>query len=140
MTPTKVVNIRRESYDVLIDRRSKWGNPFRLDRDGTRTEVIAKYQVWIQTQPQLLASLSELKGKRLGCWCAPLPCHGDILAELTDEFALFEPYGPAIYECGHCEGKARRIWSDGWGYVVECMKCHRTTGIDYFSQDNQRSE
>jgi len=29
-------------------------------------------------------ALPELKGKRLGCWCAPLPCHGDILRELCE--------------------------------------------------------
>lgn len=85
MALTEVVNIRHESYSVLIDRRTKWGNPFRLDRDGTRAEVIAKYKAWIQTQPQLLASLHELKGQRLGCWCAPLACHGDVLAELADK-------------------------------------------------------
>ena len=31
----------------------------------------------------LLAALPELQGKVLGCWCAPLPCHGDVLVELT---------------------------------------------------------
>jgi len=84
MAQTKVVNIRRgESYDVLIDRRTKWGNPFRIGRDGTRAQVIAKYRDWLYTQPHLLASLGELEGKRLGCWCSPLPCHGDILVALT---------------------------------------------------------
>ena len=85
MAQTKVVNIRHEFYTMLIDRRTKWGNPFQLGQDGTRAEVIAKYRIWIQTQPQLLASLHELKGQRLGCWCAPLPCHGDILAALADK-------------------------------------------------------
>jgi len=84
--PTKVVNMRsKEPYDVRIDRRTKWGNPFRIGPDGTRAEVIAKYRSWIQTQPQLLSSLEELRGKRLGCWCAPLACHGHILAELAEE-------------------------------------------------------
>jgi Domain of unknown function (DUF4326) len=27
---------------------------------------------------------SELKNKTLGCWCKPLPCHGNFLAELAD--------------------------------------------------------
>ena len=26
----------------------------------------------------------ELSGKRLGCFCAPLPCHGDVLAEIAN--------------------------------------------------------
>jgi hypothetical protein len=47
--------------------------------------VIEKYRVWIQTQPQLMAALGELRGKVLGCWCKPLAaCHGDVLAELAD--------------------------------------------------------
>ena len=31
-----------------------------------------------------MAQLPELKGKVLGCWCAPEGCHGDVLAELAD--------------------------------------------------------
>jgi hypothetical protein len=46
--------------------------------------AIAAYADWIQTQPQLLAALPELKGKTLGCWCKPQACHGDILARLAD--------------------------------------------------------
>ena len=84
-TRTVVVNLRHEFYDVRIDRRSKWGNPFRIGPDGTRAEVIAKYRAWIQTQPHLLASLGELNGRRLGCWCAPRPCHGDVLVELAEK-------------------------------------------------------
>jgi hypothetical protein len=26
----------------------------------------------------------ELRGKVLGCWCAPLPCHGHVLACIAD--------------------------------------------------------
>lgn len=77
-----VVNVNRESCEVYIGRPSKWGNPFVIGRDGNREEVIAKYADWIQSQPELLSSLDELRGKSLGCYCAPLPCHGDILEEL----------------------------------------------------------
>jgi hypothetical protein len=31
-----------------------------------------------------MAALPELRGKRLVCYCHPLPCHGDVLAELAD--------------------------------------------------------
>lgn len=88
---TRVVNVCRDVCDVYIGRtvRSRWrdigwGNPFKVGKDGTREEVIEKYHSWIQTQPQLLARLPELKGRRLGCWCAPEPCHGDVLAELAE--------------------------------------------------------
>jgi len=33
----------------------------------------------------LIDSLPELKDKVLGCWCAPEPCHGDVLKELTEQ-------------------------------------------------------
>lgn len=29
--------------------------------------------------------LHNLKGKDLVCWCAPLPCHGDVLLRLANE-------------------------------------------------------
>ena len=73
-----------ESYDVYIGRPSKWGNPFRIGADGTRRDVIEKYRAWIAKRLDLLTSLHELKGKRLGCFCKPQPCHGDVLAELAD--------------------------------------------------------
>jgi len=85
MTKTRVVHCKRAPYDVYIGRPSKWGNPFRIGRDGTRAEVIRKYREWLLQQPDLLAALPELKGKVLGCWCKPLLCHGDVLVELVEE-------------------------------------------------------
>ncbi len=82
---TTVVNMKEEGYDVRIDRKTKWGNPFVLGKDGPREEVIRLYSDWIQDQKHLLDALSELKGKRLGCWCSPAACHGDILAKLADK-------------------------------------------------------
>lgn len=81
---TWVVNIKSGKCDVRIDRSTKWGNPFRIGIDGNRDQVCDKHAEWIQTQPRLLAALGELKGKRLGCWCKPLRCHGDTLAKLAD--------------------------------------------------------
>ena len=80
---TRVVRLS-EPHDVYIGRPSKWGNPFAIGRDGTRLDVIAKYREWIKSQPELIAALPELQGKRLGCYCAPLACHGHVLAELAD--------------------------------------------------------
>lgn len=82
---TAVVHCKRESYDVYIGRPSKWGNPFAIGKDGSREEVIAKYEAWIASRPELLAALPELAGQTLGCWCAPKTCHGDVLARLAGE-------------------------------------------------------
>ena len=81
---TRVVH-KRNPHDVYIGRPSKWGNPFEIGRDGTREEVIQKYEQWIRSQPELIAQLPELKGKTLGCWCKPKACHGDILVKLIRE-------------------------------------------------------
>lgn len=81
--PRRVVHCKRDPHDVYIGRPSKWGNPFEIGKDGSREEVIWKYQNWIRTQPQLLADLHELTGKVLGCWCSPQACHGDVLVKLA---------------------------------------------------------
>ncbi len=64
---------------------SKWHNPFKLGVDGDREAIIDMYRSYILSNPGLMSSLHELKDKRLGCWCKPEPCHGDILIELVDQ-------------------------------------------------------
>ena len=81
--PARVVHCKRDRYEVYIGRPSKWGNPFVITRDGTREQVVAKYRAWVLSRPELVAALPELRGKTLGCWCAPQLCHGDVLAELA---------------------------------------------------------
>ena len=84
MTRTRVVHCKRESYDVYIGRPSKWGNPFKIGKDGTREEVIEKYRNYMQDS-HLLDHIQELKGKTLGCYCKPAACHGDVLVELVEK-------------------------------------------------------
>lgn len=66
---------------VRIDRKTKWGNPFFIGRDGDRQEVIAKYVKYI-LESDLLADLPELYGEALGCHCYPKLCHGHVLRAL----------------------------------------------------------
>lgn len=95
-----VVHVSKSPYDVYIGRGqdpktwklSKWGNPFSHQLNtlarfkvNSRSEAIAAYREWILTQPELMAALPELKGKILGCWCKPQPCHGEVLAELANQ-------------------------------------------------------
>ena len=79
-----VVHCKRAAHDVYIGRPSKWGNPFVIGPDGTRDDVIARYEAWLLEQPELVDALPELAGKTLGCWCAPRACHGDVLARLAN--------------------------------------------------------
>lgn len=83
---TTVVHCKRAQYDIYIGRPSKWGNPFAIGRDGTREEVIAKYEAWLRAQPTLIeAATCELKDRVLGCWCHPRACHGDVLARIANK-------------------------------------------------------
>ena len=81
---TTVVHCKKDSYDVYIGRPSKWGNPFEIGKDGTRIQVIDKFRRHLENSPDLMASIQELRGKRLGCWCKPNKCHGDVLAEICN--------------------------------------------------------
>lgn len=64
---------------------SIWANPFKVGKIYNREQCIQKYKEYIiekiKNDPNKY-NLEELKGKRLGCWCKPESCHGDVLVEL----------------------------------------------------------
>jgi hypothetical protein len=68
-----------------IDRYSEFGNPFFLDSDGTRDQVCDGYIEYFKHKRSLHSKVKDLKGKVLGCHCAPERCHGDHLKQLADE-------------------------------------------------------
>lgn len=100
-TPPTVVRLRRtnkgivQDCDVYIGRRwtyggwdlpqSKWANPVSVKQCGSVEIAIQQFEKYIRQKPELLASLCELEGKALGCWCKPGPCHGDVLVRLFCE-------------------------------------------------------
>lgn len=89
-----VVHCKRAKFDIYIGRPSKWGNPFtHLSTEATmaqfhvasRADAVTSYEQWLLDQPELVAQAKrELKGKVLGCWCAPKSCHGDVLAKIAN--------------------------------------------------------
>lgn len=90
----KVVHHKVEEYDLLIDRRTKWGNPFKLkeavdlksgDFTVDRETAIAKYETYLSENPSLLKAIPELCDKVMGCWCKPKACHGDVLVEYVNK-------------------------------------------------------
>lgn len=108
MTTTSVVRLRRQGgkvvqdCDIYIGRsctmggwnltESKWHNPFSVKGCGTAEEACRKYETYIRNKPSLLKCLSELEGKKLGCWCKHTTevserptCHGEILLKLLEE-------------------------------------------------------
>ena len=59
---------------VYIGRGSKWGNPFRIDRDGDRFAVIAKYERLLADQRHLLRARRTARPRsRLFLRAAVLP-------------------------------------------------------------------
>lgn len=88
-----VVHCKKEQYDVYIGRPSPFGNPYShlpntqaRYQVESRKEAITKYEEWLRSQPELMERVKkELKGKILGCWCAPLICHGDVLARIAND-------------------------------------------------------
>lgn len=94
-TNCRAVNRYKEEYDVLIMRGTKWGNPFFLDDtkdDEKRAACLKRYKrhlaMQIKTGSITKEDLLGLVGKRLGCCCAPKPCHGDVIAEVVNKLAV----------------------------------------------------
>ena len=78
-----VVHCKKEKYDVYIGRGSKWGNPFVMRSEADRERVIEQFRkyLWEQIKTGAITKdeLRVLDGKRLGCFCAPKACHGDVI-------------------------------------------------------------
>jgi hypothetical protein len=87
MSSIKVLNKRNSNDGVYIGRPSKWGNPFVIGKDGSREEVIEKYEKWLlfEKLELVVAAKKELKGKSLVCWCSPEACHGDVLIKIANK-------------------------------------------------------
>lgn len=99
---TRVVNLRREDYDVYIGRPGNgfdgyFGNPIKTgylcklcDQYHERASSTihcytnAFYQR-IYEDSEFVARVLALRGKRLGCFCAPNACHGDVIAKFLNE-------------------------------------------------------
>lgn len=99
---TTVVNIRNEKCDVKICRTPKneippapqtgcFGNPFFLrdvNNDAERSEVIRNYREYfyrkVECDTAFKDAVLSLRGKKLGCFCKPKPCHGDVIVEYLE--------------------------------------------------------
>lgn len=84
MPGSKQASRRCDTGAVYIGRGSKWGKPFVIGRDGDRATVIAKHERWLAARHDQLRALEELRGRDLVCFCAPLPCLGDLLLRLAN--------------------------------------------------------
>jgi hypothetical protein len=94
---TTVVNKRTDQYDVYVGRGSIFGNPYEMgvdfnsEMDTSRNWVISRYRTWFKHMlhdPVFREAIKHLKDKRLGCFCAPQACHGDVIAEYLNNNLL----------------------------------------------------
>ena len=89
---------RPEACDVYIGRPSALGNPYSVEkygRDGCIKMFETEFNVMIQgidmphlnyesckQQLKAIENAAKLYNRvNLVCWCAPLACHGDVIAE-----------------------------------------------------------
>ena len=91
---TKVVNVKTYKYGgayTYIGRGSPFGNPFKIGKDGDRDQVINKHRDYfferIESDAEFRSKVMKLQGETLGCYCVPLPCHGNTIKAFLDKEA-----------------------------------------------------
>ena len=84
-----ILNDKTGIKERFPKKQSLFANPFKINKNKTREHVIELYENYIRNEinknDELKDELLKLKGKNLGCWCHPEPCHGDVLIKLIDE-------------------------------------------------------
>lgn len=105
MSKTKVVNLKQHPYDVYIGRAGKgqsgeFGNPIargqvcpicgEIHNDAGSTLPCFKqyFLKRLEEDEDFRHKVLALRGKTLGCFCKPNPCHGDIISEWCDSNIL----------------------------------------------------
>lgn len=101
-----IINLKhteKNSNTIYCGRGSIFGNPFRIGIDGDRNEVCDKHKNWLDAwkfnkqrilitiqgfnycNQTVIENLYKLKGKNLGCYCAPERCHCEYLEQLVKQ-------------------------------------------------------
>jgi hypothetical protein len=85
----RVANKKDGIVGVYVGRGSVLGNPFKMNTEAERARVIQFYRAWLWDRMQeegpvwqeltRLADLSRTQDLTLVCWCAPKPCHADVI-------------------------------------------------------------
>lgn len=105
---TVVVNLRVEAFDVYIGRAGRgydgyFGNPIRpgalcpeclsvhFNAGGTIPCFERYFLRRVETDEGFRRRLEQLRDQRLGCFCKPRPCHGDIIARYLDSHPEEKP-------------------------------------------------
>jgi len=94
----EVINVKNyEDTDyIYIGRPSDYGNPYAskhsniaLKKVNSKTDALILFEEYINKHPelvdQLIKEMRESLTHKLGCWCKPSRCHGDILVQKIKE-------------------------------------------------------
>jgi hypothetical protein len=130
---TTVVNIKQNYCDHYIGRghpkwnRSPFANPYRIGGLITREISIAWYTHWLYSQPDLMLEAREqLTGKRLGCWCKPEACHGDVLARVCElSLEEFDVMAVLLMETIDSPWQWRRIGDEDPAIIIRLARLCR---------------
>ena len=100
---TEVVNLYKDpDFDVYIGRAGKgqdgyFGNPFSgPSKEANIKQFRTYFMDRIKTDREFYRRVLELRGKRLGCFCAPKPCHGDVIAQYLNDLPEPNPLKLAV--------------------------------------------
>ena len=77
---------------VYVGRPSKWGNPYAISGEITREKAVEYYRQHVRGKEEAIRT--ELRGRDLVCFCAPLACHADILLEIANDLSDRESTEP----------------------------------------------
>ena len=77
---------------VYVGRPTKWGNPYSHQNNtlaefkvDSKAEAIEAFRDMVRADPEFqIEIVLALSGKDLVCFCAPRPCHADILLEIAN--------------------------------------------------------
>ena len=125
---TTVVHVNEGVHEIYIGRansrrgleESRWANPNRISRELTREEAVNLYERWLRIQISTgrvdKTDLETLQGKRLGCWCKPELCHGDVLAWYADHADIVTMTDDELFSSIMHRGYDRALGPEGqWG-------------------------
>ncbi|HKZ40560.1 MAG TPA: DUF4326 domain-containing protein [Candidatus Hodarchaeales archaeon] len=86
--PRNVYIGRKDRFGRYPSKDSLWANRFMISRGKSRDEAMAQYRADILQKLRSgeipRSELERLRGKNLGCWCHPEPCHGNVLVEILN--------------------------------------------------------
>ena len=85
----RIANKKHGARGWYVGRPSPLGNPFPMRDESERMQVIAQYREWLNAKiaakdaavMKELEAMTHVADLTLVCWCAPLPCHAEVIRD-----------------------------------------------------------